>query len=53
MNPLDMAVLQLDGLIAGLKMNSSIPIQAAELKMIKMFIEMAQKRQSVPMRSQG
>lgn len=50
MNPLDMALIQLEGLIAGIESNSSIPIQASELKMIKMFIQMAQQGEALKMR---
>lgn len=33
-----LAAIVLDGLIAGMESNSSIPVQLSELKMIKMLI---------------
>ena len=47
MDPLELAKLQLNSLILGLENNSSIPIQASELKMIMMFIHMAQQGKTV------
>jgi len=39
MSNLDVAILVLDGLIAGVESGSEIPVMASELKMIKLLIE--------------
>lgn len=38
MSNLTLAMLQLDGLIAGIESNSSIPIQLSELKMLRVLL---------------
>ena len=38
MNNYALAVIVLDGLIAGMESNSSIPVQISELKMVKMLL---------------
>ncbi len=44
MTNLDIAVMQLDGLIAGLEMKSEIPIQVSELKMLMALIQSEQPK---------
>lgn len=43
MNNKTIAMIQLDGLIAGMEMNSSIPVQLSELKLIKQLLTASQQ----------
>lgn len=47
MNNFDFAIIQLNGLIAGMESHSSIPIQVSELKMMKMLLTAGDKPQAL------